>query len=211
MRGRPLAKPHDRTGRRPTRPSGPCTVRSTSEIHSGPRRPPMPDAPITSDPAKRHSAALTDGPDRAARQIDAQGRRVHGRGSRQAADRRRHDLDRDDALQPQPAPPRRVRQGRHPGSRRHPDGVQHDRGQRRRDDGDRRDEVVARQPRGHRRLDRARRARPSARRRGLPRRLRQDDPRRRRWRSDASTSPVSRSTTGRSIRASSTASATRPS
>src|SRR6478609_3666690 len=51
---------------RPTRPSGPCTVRSTSEIHSGPRRPPMPDAPITSDPAKRHSAALTDGPDRAA-------------------------------------------------------------------------------------------------------------------------------------------------
>ena len=25
----------------------------------------MPDSPITSDPAKRHSAALTDGPDRA--------------------------------------------------------------------------------------------------------------------------------------------------
>ena len=45
-------------------------------------------------------------------------------------------------------------------------------------DGHRGDEGEPRQPRGHRRLDRARRARPPARRRRLPDRLRQDDARR---------------------------------
>ena len=81
------------------------------------------------DPAKRHSAALTDGPDRAAARamLKAVGftdedlaKPLVGVGD---------DLDRDDALQHQPAPAGRVRQGRHPRRRRHADGVQHDRGQ----------------------------------------------------------------------------------
>ena len=109
---------------------------------------------------------------------DAQGHRLHRRGPRQAARRRGHDLDRDDAVQLQPAAPGRARQGRHPGGRRHADGVQHDLGQRRRVDGHRGHEGIAHQPRGRRRLDRARRARPPPRRRRLPGRLRQDHPRR---------------------------------
>ena len=52
-----------------------------------------------SDPAKRHSAALTDGPDRAGARCMLKADRVHRRGPRQAARRRRHDLDRDDAVQ----------------------------------------------------------------------------------------------------------------
>ena len=50
---------------------------------------PMPDARTRSDPAKRHSAALTDGPDRAGARVDAQGHRLHRRGPGQAARRRR--------------------------------------------------------------------------------------------------------------------------
>ena len=130
------------------------------------------------DPAKRHSAALTDGPDRAGRPLDAQGHRLHRRGPGEAARRRRDDLDRDDAVQLQPAPPGRAREGRHPGGRRHADGVQHDLGQRRRLDGHRGHEGVAHQPRRHRRFDRARHARPPARRPRVPGRLRQDDARR---------------------------------
>ena len=79
----------------------------------------MPDAALASDPAKRHSAALTDGPDRAGARamLKAIGftdedlaKPIVGVGD---------DLDRDDAVQLQPAPPRRARQGRHPGRRRH--------------------------------------------------------------------------------------------
>ena len=83
-----------------------------------------------------------------------------------AADhRRRQHLDRDDALQLQPARrwPSSVKAG-HPRGRRHADGVQHHRHQRRHHDGHRGHEGLARQPRGHRRLDRARRARPHVRR-----------------------------------------------
>ena len=110
------------------------------------------------------------------RAVDAQGRRVHGRRPR-PADRRRGDVvDRDDALQPQPAAAGGVREGGHPGRRRHADGVQHHRGLRRRVDGHRGHEGLADQPRGHRGLDRARRARPPVRRHRVPRRLRQDDP-----------------------------------
>ena len=78
----------------------------------------MSDAPYPSDPAKRHSAALTDGPDRAGARamLKAIGftdedlaKPIVGVG---------HDLDRDDALQHQPAPPGRGGQGRHPGRRR---------------------------------------------------------------------------------------------
>ena len=57
-----------------------------------------------SDPAKRRSAALTDGPERAPAR-DAEGDRAHRRRPRPAADRRRHHVDRDDAVQLQPACP----------------------------------------------------------------------------------------------------------
>ena len=68
----------------------------------------MSDAERPSDPAKRHSAAITDGPDRAGARamLKAIGftdedlaKPIVGVGD---------DLDRDDALQPQPAPPRRA-------------------------------------------------------------------------------------------------------
>ena len=106
-----------------------------------------------SDPAKRHSAALTDGPDRAgARSMlkaigftdDDLAKPLVGVGD---------DVDRDHALQLQPAAARGVRQGGHPGSGRHADGVQHHRRERRRVDGHRGDEGVADQPRGDRGLD----------------------------------------------------------
>ena len=63
------------------------------------------------DPAKRHSAALTDGVDRAAARAMLKGDRLHRRGPREAARRRRHDVDRDDAVQPQPARARQAREG----------------------------------------------------------------------------------------------------
>ena len=131
-----------------------------------------------SDPAKRHSAALTDGPDRAGARAHAQGRRLHRRGPRQAHHRRGHAVDRDDALQPQPAPPRGAGQGGHPGGRRHAHGVQHHRGLGRRDHGHRGHEGLAHQSRGRRRLHRAGRPRPPVRWPRVPRRLRQDEPRR---------------------------------
>ena len=58
---------------------------------------------------------------------DAQGHRLHRRGPLEADRRRRHHLDRDDAVQLQPARAGRARQGRHSGRRRDADGVQHDR------------------------------------------------------------------------------------
>ena len=133
------------------------------------------------DPGKRHSHALTDGPDRA--------------GARSML--KAVGFTDDDLAQPivgvatswiETMPcnlnQRRLaesRQGGHPGGRRDADGVQHDRRLRRRVDGHRGHEGVADQPRGHRGLDRARRPRPPVRRHRVPRRLRQDDPGRARW------------------------------
>ena len=90
---------------------------------------PMPDAihpyDRPSDPAKRHSARLTDGPDRAGARgmLKAIGftdedlaKPLIGVGD---------DLDRDDAVQLQPPPAGRARQGRHPRGGRHADGIQH--------------------------------------------------------------------------------------
>ena len=130
------------------------------------------------DPAKRHSAGLTDGPDRAG-----------ARSMLKAVGFTDEDLAKPLVgvgttwieTMPCNLNQRRLaesRQGGHPGGRRHAHGVQHGLGQRRRDDGHRGDEGEPRQPRGHRRLDRARRPRPPARRRRLPHRLRQDDARR---------------------------------
>ena len=159
----------------------------------------MTAGPTTSDPAKRHSAALTDGPDRAGARsmLKAIGftdedlaKPLIGVGSSWIETMPCNYNHRELA---------ESRQGRDPRGRRHADGVQHDRGQRRREHGHGRHEGLADQPRGHRRLDRARRPRPPARRPRLHRRLRQDRARRRRWRSVASTSPAWSSTAARSI------------
>ena len=110
---------------------------------------------------------------------DAERRRLHRRGAREPARRRRDDVDRDDAVQPEPARARRSTSSE--GIRAAggtpmefntiavSDGVSMG------TDGHAR---LARLARGDRRLDRARRARPSVRRPRLHRRLRQDDPRR---------------------------------
>ena len=137
--------------------------------------------------------------------------RLRRRGPGQADHRRRHHLDRDDAVQLPPARARREGQGGHPRGRRHADGVQHDRHLRRHHDGHRGDEDLARLAarsiadsielvaRGHL-FDARRRAGG----------LRQDDPRRRdgagaarRPRRDAlrrldRARPLSRATTSRS-------------
>ena len=104
----------------------------------------------------------------------AQGHRLHRRGSLEADRRRRHDLDRDDAVQLQPARAGGEGQGRHPGRRGDADGVQHDLGLRWGLDGDRGNEGLARVARGDRGLDRARGARTPVRRSRVPGRLRQD-------------------------------------
>ena len=129
-----------------------------------------------SDPAKRHSAALTDGPARA--------------GAR--AMLKATGFDDDDLARPligvattwiETMPcnlnQRELAQHVKAGVRaagRDADGVQHRLGLRRRLHGHRGDAGLARLARGDRRLDRARRARAPARRPGLPGRLRQDDP-----------------------------------
>ena len=134
---------------------------------------------LPSDPAKRVQPRAHRRPRPRARARLLQGDRLHRRGSREAARRRRDDLDRDDALQLQPARAGPAREGGHPRGRRDARRVQHDLRLRRRHDGHRGHARLARLARGHRRLDRARRARPPLRRARLPRRLRQDDPRRR--------------------------------
>jgi hypothetical protein len=105
----------------------------------------------------------------------SEGDGVHRRGSCQADHRRRQHLDRDDALQPQPAPSGRVCEAGDSRGGWHADGVQHDRDLRRDHDGHRGDEVVAGQPRADRRFGGAGRARPHVRRGCRPRGLRQDD------------------------------------
>ena len=92
----------------------------------------------------RHSVRSRQAPERRAhrrsrprgRARDAEGNRLHGRRPREADRRRRHDLDRDDAVQPQPARSRGPREARGSRRGRDPDGVQHDRRLRRRLDGD---------------------------------------------------------------------------
>ncbi len=113
-----------------------------------------------------------------ARAGDAQGRRLHRRRPPQAARRRRQHLDRNRALQPAPAPPRRAVKDGVRAAGGDADGVQHRLGVRRHHHGHRGHADVARQPRGDRRLDRARRARQPVRRARHPGRLRQDDSRR---------------------------------
>ena len=129
-----------------------------------------------SDPAKRHSAALTDGVDRAAARAMLKGTGLRRRRPCPPARRCCDVVDRDDAVQPQPAQARCGRQAWHPRGRRHADGVQHDRGVGRRLDGQRRNARLTRLARGDRGLDRAGRARPPLRRARLPGRLRQDHP-----------------------------------
>ena len=57
--------------------------------------------PVRSRQAAQRRAHRRPRPRRRPR--DAEGHRLHGRGSREADHRRRHDVDRDDAVQPQPA------------------------------------------------------------------------------------------------------------
>ena len=112
------------------------------------------------------SAALADGPD-PRRAGDAQGDRLHRRRSGAADRRRRHDVDRDHAVQLQPTRAGAAGQGRHPHRRRHADGVQHGVRVRWCLDGAPGMRALAGQPRGDRRLDRAGRPRAPVRRAGL--------------------------------------------
>ena len=162
----------------------------------------MSDAPPASDPAKRHSAALTDGPDRAG-----------ARAMLKAIGFTDEDLAKPLVgvattwIETMPCNYNQRRLAEHvkAGIRAAggtpmefntiavSDGVTM---------GTEGMKASLDQPRGHRRLDRAGRPRPPARRRRLPRRLRQDASRARRWRSAASTCPAWPSTAARSTRAS---------
>ena len=88
------------------------------------------------DPAKRRSAALTDGVDRAPARAMLKAVGFTDEDLAKPLVGVATTLDRDDAVQPQPARARQARQGRHPRRRRHADRVQHDLGLRRRLDGD---------------------------------------------------------------------------
>jgi dihydroxy-acid dehydratase len=131
-----------------------------------------------SDPAKRHSAALTDGPDRAGARSMLKGtgftdedlaKPIIGVATTWIETMPCNLNQRELALD--------VKRGiREAGG--DPDGVQHDRRLRRGLDGHVRHAGVTHLARGDRGLDRARRARSPLRRPRLPRRLRQDDARR---------------------------------
>ena len=97
----------------PTKPGGCGPVRaagtrwpfaSSSPRDLAPRIGGMSENPYDrpSDPAKRNSAVMTDGPERAAARAMLKAT-VHGRGSRTAVRRRRDHVDRDYAVQLQPA------------------------------------------------------------------------------------------------------------
>ncbi len=133
------------------------------------------DRPSDAGQAPLRQAHRRTRPRRRAR--DAQGRRLQRRGPGQAHHRRGHDLDRDDALQPQPATSRRGGEGGRQGRRWHAHGVQHHRGVRRRSHGHRGHEGLARQPRGRGRLHRAGGTWTPLRRPRRAHRLRQDQPR----------------------------------
>ena len=137
----------------------------------------MPTDPYgPSDPAKRHSAAITDGPDRAPARAMLKGtgftdedlaKPIIGVATTWIETMPCNLNQRELAVAREA---RRARRGRHA------DGAEHDLGVRRRLDGDRGHARVAGVARGDRRLDRAGRARPHVRRARLPGRLRQDDP-----------------------------------
>ena len=156
--------------------------------------------PIGSRQAPQRSAHRRPRP--RGRTRDVEGHGLHRRGSGEAHHRRRHDLDRDDAVQPQSARPRGARQAWRARRGRNPDGVQHDRGLGRRLDGDLRHARLARLARGDRGLDRAGRARPPLRRARPARGVRQDEPRRCDGGRAGSTFPPSSRTPARSPRAS---------
>ena len=125
-----------------------------------------------SDPAKRRAG-------RAHRRLrarrcprDAEGGRLHRRRPRQAADRRRHAVDRDDAVQPEPARARAGREARDPRGGRDAGRVQHGVRIGRRGNGDDGHARVPRLARPHRDIPRLRRLRRAAA-RGV--RLEQDD------------------------------------
>ena len=129
-----------------------------------------------SDPAKRHSAALTDGADRAPARAMLKGTGFTDEDlARPLVGVATSWIETMPCNLNQRALAQHVKRG-HPRRGRDADRVQHDRRLRRRLDGDRGHARVARLARGDRRLDRARRARAPVRRPRLPRRLRQDDP-----------------------------------
>ena len=131
---------------------------------------------MTADPRSR-SRVLLDGPGRAAARAQLKGVGLRRRGSAASHRGRGQHLDRDDALQLSPAPPRRAGEGRGEGRGRNAYGVQHRGDIGRHHHGHRGHAVLAGQPRGDRRLDRARRARAHVRRAGHDVGLRQDDSR----------------------------------
>ena len=130
-----------------------------------------------SDPAKRHSAAITDGPDRAPARAMLKGtgftdedlaRPIIGVATTWI-ETMPCNLNQRELAQ-------HVKRGIRDG-RRNADGVQHRRRLRRRLDGHRGHARLAGLPRGHRRLDRTGRPRPPVRRSRLPGGVRQDHPR----------------------------------
>ena len=168
------SSPHSSSPFPHPRPCFPCGWHRQERTSDDQRQPVLQDSPGEAPQCSSHRRCR---PRAGAR--DAEGRRVHRRRSREAAGRRRDDVDRDDAVQPEPPAARGLRQAGHPPGRWDADRVQHDRGLRRCLDGHRRHACVTRLARGDRRLDRARRARAPLRRPRVHRRLRQDDPGRR--------------------------------
>ena len=129
-----------------------------------------------SDPAKRHSAALTDGPDRAPARAMLKGTGFTDEDlARPIIGVATSWIETMPCNLNQRALAQHVKRGIRR-RRRDADGVQHDRRLGRRLDGDRGHARLARLARGDRRLDRARHARAPVRRPRLPGRLRQDDP-----------------------------------
>ena len=130
------------------------------------------DGARRSSPSRPFRARRRRGARAGARALPRDG---HRPGPARRPDRRRRlDLDRDDAVQPEPARARRPRGRRRHARGRRPTRVQHDRRLRQPVAGDSGDARVADLARGDRRLDRADGARARLRRARLPRRLRQD-------------------------------------
>ena len=139
------------------------------EVPTSPRRKGSPDGRRTPTQLGGHGRAATR-----PRPRDAARRRVQRGGLRQAAGRRRLELERGHALQLPPRQARRAREGRRPPGRRRADRVHDDRRERRHRDGSRGHEGVADEPRPDRRLGRARDARRAHGRARRHRRLRQE-------------------------------------
>ena len=182
--------PADLADRRPACRRAPRVGLVRTSTRPSDQEPQMSTPPPASDPAKRHSAALTDGPDRAA-----------ARAMLKAIGFSDEDLAKPlvgvatNWIETMPCNYNQRRLAEHvkAGIRAAggtpmefntiavSDGVSM---------GTEGMKAILDQPRGHRRLDRAGRSRTPARRPGLPGRLRQDRSRARRWPSAASTSPA---------------------